>query len=209
MKTKIEKDRHLRHQFRRSHTTPIPPQPCRLSELHHCTDSIILTMDVGDEQQKAFCWTGQFGHLVLLLHWRILHFIISICYCVRGIANVLESYLDSSGYCGLLKRYKVVNLDKLRYLAVVVDNDEAHETSKVTELLQWLAAVGVKNVCLYDTEGVLRKSKEAILGRLHVAKLFKVLSSCFVEELIFGQQLFFSNLWRLVCVTSAHDQSSN
>ncbi|KAL6986675.1 ditrans,polycis-polyprenyl diphosphate synthase [(2E,6E)-farnesyl], partial [Sarracenia purpurea var. burkii] len=131
---------------------------------------VCRTMDVGDEQQKVFCSPGQFGNFVLLLLWHILHFIISIWYCVLGIAHVLESYLASSG---LLKRYGVVNLDKLRYLAVVVDNDEAYQTSKVTELLQWLAVVGVKNVCLYDAEGVLKKSKEAILGKLHVAKLFK------------------------------------
>ncbi|KAL6965216.1 ditrans,polycis-polyprenyl diphosphate synthase [(2E,6E)-farnesyl], partial [Sarracenia purpurea var. burkii] len=134
------------------------------------SNSTIITMDVGDEQQKVFCSPGQFGNFVLLLLWHILHFIISIWYCVLGIAHVLESYLASSG---LLKRYGVVNLDKLRYLAVVVDNDEAYQTSKVTELLQWLAVVGVKNVCLYDAEGVLKKSKEAILGKLHVAKLFK------------------------------------
>lgn len=63
---------------------------------------------------------------------------------------MLESYLISSG---LLKRYKALNFDTLKYLAIVVDSEEAHQISKVTELLQWLASAGVKNVCLYDTEG--------------------------------------------------------
>lgn len=63
---------------------------------------------------------------------------------------MLESYLISSG---LLKSYKALNLDALKYLAIVVASEEAHQISKVTELLQWLAIAGVKNVCLYDTEG--------------------------------------------------------
>lgn len=63
---------------------------------------------------------------------------------------VLESYLISSG---VLKRYKALNVGKLRYLAIVVESEDAYETSKVIELLQWLEAIGVKRVCLYDTEG--------------------------------------------------------
>lgn len=63
---------------------------------------------------------------------------------------MLESYLICSD---LLKKYKAMNLDKLKYLAIIVDSEEAHEISKVTELLHWLAIAGVKNVCLYDAEG--------------------------------------------------------
>ena len=63
---------------------------------------------------------------------------------------MLESYIISSG---LLRRYKTLNLDRLQFLAVVVDSEEAHQISKVNELLQWLRTIGVKNVCLYDTEG--------------------------------------------------------
>ncbi|GMP38018.1 hypothetical protein CsSME_00009445 [Camellia sinensis var. sinensis] len=51
------------------------------------------------------------------------------------------------------------------------DSEEAHQPSKVAELLLWLASLGVKNVYLYDIEGVLKKSKEAILERLVVAIL--------------------------------------
>ncbi|KAG5547929.1 hypothetical protein RHGRI_013568 [Rhododendron griersonianum] len=127
----------------------------------------IRVMDVGDEVQKVFCWTGQIGNLVLPILWHILHFVISTWYCAQYIAHVIESYFISSG---LMKRYKSLNLDRL-YLAVVVDSEEVHQTSKVIELLHWLSAIGVKNVCLYDAEGVLKKSKEAILERLDVAKL--------------------------------------
>lgn len=66
------------------------------------------------------------------------------------LAYVLESYLISGG---VLKRYKALNVGKLRYLAIVVESEDAYETSKVIELLQWLEAIGVKRVCLYDTEG--------------------------------------------------------
>ncbi|KAL4373750.1 hypothetical protein AHAS_Ahas05G0113000 [Arachis hypogaea] len=36
--------------------------------------------------------------------------------------------------------------------------------------LQWLDSIGVKNVCLYDMNGVLKKSKETIFGKLKNAK---------------------------------------
>jgi ditrans,polycis-polyprenyl diphosphate synthase len=125
-------------------------------------------MDVGYEEKKVFGWTGQIGNLVLLLLWHILHFIISIWYCACSIAHAIESYLISSG---LMKGYKSLNLDRLQYLAVVVDSEEVHQTPKVIELLRWLSAIGVKNVCLYDAEGALKKSKEAILETLGVTKL--------------------------------------
>lgn len=151
---------------------------------------------------------------MLPILWHILHFVISTWYCAQYIAHVIESYFISSG---LMKRYKSLNLDRLQYLAVVVDSEEVHQTSKVIELLHWLSAIGVKNVCLYDAEGkgalvklsnvgslffhvpsysqnscnflsmsldflffyfvflgVLKKSKEAILERLDVAKLSEV-----------------------------------
>ncbi|XP_059647696.1 uncharacterized protein LOC132294009 isoform X2 [Cornus florida] len=125
-------------------------------------------MDLGDEMQKVLYWTAQIGNTGLLILWHIIHFIISLWYFLAGIAHALESYLISAG---LLKRYKALNIGKVRYLAIVVDSEEAHDTAKVTELLHWLAAIGVKHVCLYDTEGVLKKSKEAILERLSNAKL--------------------------------------
>lgn len=84
---------------------------------------------------------------------------------------MLESYLICSG---LVKKYKAMNLDKLKYLAIIVDSEEAHEISKVTALLHWLAIAGVKNVCLYDAEGLLKSSKEAILERLYAEAIANV-----------------------------------
>lgn len=67
-----------------------------------------------------------------------------------GIASVVNSYLISSG---IRDKYKALDLTKLRYLAIVVESEEACHTSKVCELLQWLEAIGLKQVCLYDAEG--------------------------------------------------------
>uniref|UniRef100_A0A5B7ALD7 ditrans,polycis-polyprenyl diphosphate synthase [(2E,6E)-farnesyldiphosphate specific] n=1 Tax=Davidia involucrata TaxID=16924 RepID=A0A5B7ALD7_DAVIN len=127
-------------------------------------------MDLENEMLKVVSWIAQIGNLVLGLLWHILHLILSLWYFAVCIAHALESSLISGG---ILKRYKALNLGKVQYLAIVVDSEEAHQTSKVIELLQWLTAIGVKNVCLYDIEGVLKKSKEAILERLNNAKLFE------------------------------------
>ncbi|CAA2997061.1 dehydrodolichyl diphosphate synthase complex subunit nus1 isoform X3 [Olea europaea subsp. europaea] len=43
-----------------------------------------------------------------------------------------------------------------------MDSEEAFQTPKVPELLRWLAVIGLKNVCLYDMEGVLKPSEEVI-----------------------------------------------
>lgn len=95
-------------------------------------------------------WLLQIGNLGLLLLWHILHLFFSIWYFLLGLAYVLQSYLISGG---VLKSYKALDLGKLRYLAIVIESEEAYQTSKVIELLQWLEAIGVKRVCLYDTEG--------------------------------------------------------
>lgn len=65
--------------------------------------------------------------------------------------NLLESYLISNG---VLKKYKSLHLGKLQYLAIVIESEDAHQTSKVVKLLQWLVSIGVKNVCLYDMNGM-------------------------------------------------------
>ncbi|KAK3427591.1 hypothetical protein EUGRSUZ_F03779 [Eucalyptus grandis] len=115
-------------------------------------------------------WTAQIGSFSLRLIWHFIHFIISTWFFVLGLAGAVDSYLISSG---LLKKYNDLNLGKLRYLAIVVDSDEARQTSKVIKLLQWLSDIGVKHVCLYDEEGVLKKSKDAILEKLGHIRLFK------------------------------------
>lgn len=92
----------------------------------------------------------QIGNFGLQLLWFILHLSVSTWYFLLEIAHTVESCFISSG---LIKSYKALNLGKLRYLAIVVGSEEAYQTSKVIELLQWLEAIGVKHVCLYDMEG--------------------------------------------------------
>ncbi|PQQ21344.1 dehydrodolichyl diphosphate synthase complex subunit NUS1 [Prunus yedoensis var. nudiflora] len=108
-------------------------------------------MDLRIDMQRASF--AQIGNLGLLLLWHILHLFVSIWYFLLGLAYVLQSHLISGG---VLKSYKALNW-----------------ASYVIELLQWLEAIGVKRVCLYDTEGVLKKSKEAILNKLKNAREFK------------------------------------
>lgn len=125
---------------------------------------LIGSMGLGNEVQKILSWTSMCGDLVLHLVWLILHFIINVWYSVLGVARMVENTLISSG---LLKSYNAVNISKVRYLAVVIESEEARETSKVLELLCWLASVGIKSVCLYDREGVLKKSETAIIEGLN------------------------------------------
>lgn len=92
----------------------------------------------------------QSGDIGLYLLWLIMHLIVSIWYFAVDLINSLESFLISSG---ILKRYKNIDISKVKYLAVVLDSEEALDTLKVLDLLRWLAAMGLRNVCLYDTEG--------------------------------------------------------
>ncbi|XP_060213783.1 uncharacterized protein LOC132640970 isoform X2 [Lycium barbarum] len=122
------------------------------------------SMGLGNEVQKILSWTSVCGNLGLHLIWLILHLIINIWYSVLGIARMMENALISSG---LRKSYNAVNISKVRYLAVVIESEEARQTSKVLELLRWLASIGIKSICLYDREGVLKKSQEAIIEGLN------------------------------------------
>lgn len=96
--------------------------------------------------------------------WLILHLIINVWYSVLGIAHKVESTLISSR---LLKSYNAININKVRYLAVVIESEEARQTSKVLELLHWLASIGIKSICLYDREGkVVKKLSPACSSAL-------------------------------------------
>lgn len=92
----------------------------------------------------------QSGNIVLVLLWHVLHLILSVLYIVREIFRGVESYLITNGY---VKTYTNINLNRVKYLGLVIDSDEARKTSQVIELLEWLSAIGVKKVCLYDREG--------------------------------------------------------
>ncbi|XP_020550162.1 uncharacterized protein LOC105163525 isoform X2 [Sesamum indicum] len=114
---------------------------------------------IRDEMHKFYariCATGDLG-LRLLCH--IIHFFVSIWYFFVGLMNTLESFLISSG---LFKRYRDLDISKVKYLAVVIDSEEALQNLNVLQLLRWLAAIGLRNVCLYDKEGVLKISQEAL-----------------------------------------------
>ncbi|XP_022727181.1 dehydrodolichyl diphosphate synthase complex subunit NUS1-like isoform X2 [Durio zibethinus] len=127
-------------------------------------------MDFKKETRMLYRWIARIGNLLLRLLWHLLHVIINLCHFTLGIANALESHLIS---WGILGRYKSLHVAKLRYLAIVVESEEAYQISNIIELLQWLAAVGIKYVCLYDREGILKKSKDFILEKLDGAILFK------------------------------------
>ncbi|KAJ7982640.1 dehydrodolichyl diphosphate syntase complex subunit nus1 [Quillaja saponaria] len=117
-----------------------------------------------------FVWSGvtHIASLGLQLLWHFLHLIVNMWYSMFSIICMIESYLISAG---ALKSYKSLYLGKIRHLAIVVDSEDACQTSKIVELLQWLDIVGIRNVCLYDSDGVMKKSKGAILQKLNSLKL--------------------------------------
>ncbi|XP_031402368.1 dehydrodolichyl diphosphate synthase complex subunit NUS1 isoform X1 [Punica granatum] len=123
-----------------------------------------------DTSRRSYIGIARMSSLAIHLLWLLIHLVISIFFFVLKIANVLESYLISSGF---LKKYESINVGKLRYLAVVVDSEDALQINKVIKLVQWLADIGVKHVCLYDNEGILKKSKDIILKNLSCVKLFE------------------------------------
>ncbi|KAK4401557.1 hypothetical protein Sango_0896400 [Sesamum angolense] len=110
------------------------------------------------------------GDLGLRLLWHIIHLFVSIWYFIVGLMNTLENFLISSG---LFKRYRDLDISKVKYLAVVIDSEEALQTLNVLQLLRWLAAIGLRNVCLYDKEGVLKISQEALRLWLKSERIYK------------------------------------
>lgn len=92
----------------------------------------------------------QIGNLGVRLLWHLLHFAVGLWYFSSGLASAIESYLISMG---ILKRYKALDIGELRYLAIVVESEDAYQIAKVIKLLQWLVDIGVKRACLYDAEG--------------------------------------------------------
>ncbi|KAH6830626.1 hypothetical protein C2S53_010182 [Perilla frutescens var. hirtella] len=97
---------------------------------------------------------------------------------VLDLVNEIDNFLISSG---LLKRYKAVVISKVRCLAVVVDSEKTLQSRKVLHLLRWLASIGLRNVCLYDAEGLvaglLKGSKEALILLFKSEKLYETTTS--------------------------------
>ncbi|KAL8156295.1 uncharacterized protein LOC141667926 isoform X2 [Apium graveolens] len=116
----------------------------------------------------------QVQNLCLVLIWHVVHFIISIWYLVIFLVETVESYLISNGF---LKRYKTFDTGRVQYLAIVLDSEEASQTSKVIKLLHCIERIGLRNICLYDSEGVLKKSKKIIMEKFSRAKLYEEAST--------------------------------
>lgn len=83
----------------------------------------------------------QNNNILFILAWHILHLILRVLYLAQEVLRTLENYLITNG---LITAYVDLNLDRVKYLGVVIDSDEARKTSEVIQLLEWLSAFGVK-----------------------------------------------------------------
>ncbi|KAK9000662.1 hypothetical protein V6N11_081151 [Hibiscus sabdariffa] len=128
------------------------------------------SMDFIRPKRMLYFWIDKIRNVLLRLSWHLVHSIINLCYFTTGMVHALESHLISRG---LLRKYKSLHISKIRYLAIVIESEDACRTSNVIELLQWLAALGIKHVSLYDNEGLLKKSKDIILEKFDGAVLFQ------------------------------------
>lgn len=107
--------------------------------------------------------------LILGLLWVIIHLTISLFNLWSLLIYNLQCYLISSG---LLRKYQYLHLDRLNYLAIVVDSKEAKNTVKIRQLLSWLSTMGVKHICLYDIEGKAMSSSFEFLGYGFQSKIY-------------------------------------
>ncbi|XP_038983343.1 dehydrodolichyl diphosphate synthase complex subunit Nus1 isoform X6 [Phoenix dactylifera] len=123
-------------------------------------------MDLSDEIARVLIpplqrvQSSKILRFTLGFFWCLLHLPVSIVHLGSYLIKQLLYYMISSG---LLQKYQNLQLDKLRYLAIVVESEEAKNTTKIKQLLSWLSSIGVKYVTLYDMEGVLKKSVETDL----------------------------------------------
>ncbi|KAE8708402.1 CLP protease proteolytic subunit 6 isoform 1 [Hibiscus syriacus] len=127
-------------------------------------------MDFSRKKRMLRFWTDKIGNILLRMSWHLLHAIIYLCYFTTGMVHALESHLISRG---LLRRYKSLHISKINYLAIVIESEDACRTSNVIQLLQWVVALGINHICLYDNEGILKKSKDLILDKFDGAILFQ------------------------------------
>ncbi|XP_021731617.1 dehydrodolichyl diphosphate synthase complex subunit NUS1-like [Chenopodium quinoa] len=116
-------------------------------------------MDFRERYLRSY-WMTKVTRFAAILLWNILHFLVTIWYWVNDVYYTLESYLIT---CGFFKKYRYLDPSKVKYLAIVIESEEAYQISEVIELLHWVTAIGVKHVCLYDMEGVLKESQETII----------------------------------------------
>ncbi|XP_027361798.1 dehydrodolichyl diphosphate synthase complex subunit Nus1 isoform X2 [Abrus precatorius] len=136
-------------------------------------------MDFRDGAHKLSRSIVAIVNLGLRLLWYFLQIIVSTWHSILTMGNLFESCFISYG---VLKKYEFLHLGRLQYLAIVIESEEARQTSKVVKLLQWLDSIGVKNVCLYDMNGVLKKSKETIIQKLKDAKSIEEVSEAVTDH---------------------------
>ncbi|CAJ1926371.1 unnamed protein product [Sphenostylis stenocarpa] len=130
------------------------------------------SMDFRDGAHELSRCVVTIGNIWIRLLWHFLQILVSAWYSISAVGNLFESYFIS---CGVLEKYKSLHAEKIRYLAIVIESEEAYQISKVVRLLEWLDSIGVKNVCLYDMNGLLKKSRETIFQNLKNAKSIEVL----------------------------------
>ncbi|RRT75401.1 hypothetical protein BHE74_00023278 [Ensete ventricosum] len=84
-----------------------------------------------------------------------MHLLVCLVHILSSLKKWLLAYIISFG---LLSKYQNLRLDMLNCLAVVVDSEEAKDTTKIKQLLCWLLTMDIKNITLYDMQGVLKKT---------------------------------------------------
>uniref|UniRef100_A0A1D1Z0W9 ditrans,polycis-polyprenyl diphosphate synthase [(2E,6E)-farnesyldiphosphate specific] n=1 Tax=Anthurium amnicola TaxID=1678845 RepID=A0A1D1Z0W9_9ARAE len=127
--------------------------------------------------QRSIIW-----RLILGICWHVLHVLVSIVHFGSHVFQLLHHFLISRG---ILQKYKVLPLHKLESLGIVIDSEEAEDTSKVRRLLHWLSDIGVKHVILYDMEGVLKRSEASLRKWTNSSMTFCELD---VHTLLLGQE---------------------
>ncbi|KAL4581256.1 hypothetical protein LXL04_017466 [Taraxacum kok-saghyz] len=130
-------------------------------------NKILCTMNVAEDFQETFDRITPKDNSIFLFLWHVVHLILRVLYLALEIFQTVESYLITNR---IVKAYGHLNLQRVNYLGVVIDSDEARETAEVIQLLEWLSDIGIKKVCLYDKEGVLKKSKEVLMERFNSVK---------------------------------------
>lgn len=95
--------------------------------------------------------------------WYMLHLVANIMHIGSHIVQVIVCYIISTG---LLEKYRTLQVQKLQYLGVVVESEEANNIAQIKQLLHWLSDIGLNYIILYDMEGVLKNSLEIVLANL-------------------------------------------
>ncbi|WOK93093.1 dehydrodolichyl diphosphate synthase complex subunit NUS1 isoform X3 [Canna indica] len=124
-------------------------------------DNDIDVMDVADELTGVLTpplqkfQSSTILKLILGFCWYLLHLVVSIVHMASCLNQLLLSCIISTG---LLSKYQNLQLDNLKCLAIVVDSEEARDTTKIKQLLCWLSSINIQHITLYDMQGVLKKA---------------------------------------------------